>query len=223
MNSEMIEVPRQRTMYLLEGNIGAGKTSLGKVLKESGHFEFLEEPVDRWRQGFANNLFEMFYNDMKRWSFTFQIMAFITRAKTWTEILAQVDADSVILERSIHTDRNVFAKNLYLVGAMNDSEWQLYQHLWDFLALNYTEEPDKIIYLRTPAEVCMERIKMRGRNEEQQIPLDYLKRLEDLHDEWLMEHPDAIILDGTHRWDAVGVTEQMGGVPTDNYLSHPAV
>lgn len=191
---------QQRSMFLLEGNIGAGKTSLGNVLKASTRFEFLEEPVSIWREGFANNLFEMFYKDMERWSFTFQIMAFTTRAKTWSEILTQVQGDQVILERSIFTDRHVFAKNLYAQGAMNDSEWQLYQQLWDFLALNYCLVPDKILYLRTPAEVCLERIKQRGREEEQQVPLDYLKRLEDLHDEWLLEHPDSIILDGSRRW-----------------------
>ncbi len=189
-----------RTMYLLEGNIGAGKTSLGNVLKNSNKFEFLEEPVDTWRKGFAGNLFEMFYSDMPRWSFTFQIMAFTTRAKTWSEILEKVQGDQVVLERSIYTDRNVFAKNLYAGGHMNDSEWQVYQQLWEFLASNYCEKPQKIIYLRTPAELCLERIKKRGRNEEQHMPLDYLKNLEDLHDEWLLDHPDTILLDGTRRW-----------------------
>ncbi|MBL7024016.1 MAG: deoxynucleoside kinase [Candidatus Marinimicrobia bacterium] len=194
--------PRPRSMYLLEGNIGAGKTSLGNILKNSNQFEFLEEPVDTWRDGFAGNLFEMFYSDMPRWSFTFQIMAFTTRAKTWSEILQKVQGDRVVLERSIYTDRNVFAKNLYAGGAMNDSEWQVYQQLWEFLASNYCEKPQKIIYLRTPAELCLERIKQRGRNEEQQMPLDYLKSLEDLHDEWLMDHPDVIHIDGTRRWSA---------------------
>ncbi|MBT5271323.1 MAG: deoxynucleoside kinase [Candidatus Marinimicrobia bacterium] len=191
-----------RSMFLLEGNIGAGKTSLGNILKNSNEFEFLEEPVDTWREGFAGNLFEMFYTDMPRWSFTFQIMAFTTRAKTWSEILKQVQGDRVVLERSIYTDRNVFAKNLYAGGAMNDSEWQVYQQLWEFLASNYCEKPQKIIYLRTPAELCLERIMKRGRNEEQQMPLDYLKSLEDLHDEWLMDHPDVILVDGTRRWSA---------------------
>ncbi len=191
-----------RAMFLLEGNIGAGKTSLGKALKQSGQFEFLEEPVEVWRQGFANNLFEMFYSNMERWSFTFQIMAFTTRAKTWSEILEKVQGNRVVLERSIYTDKNVFAKNLYNVGAMNDSEWQVYGQLWDFLAKNYCDKPDKIIYLRTPAELCLERIKSRGRAEEDKMPLDYLKRLEDLHDDWLMDHPDTIILDGSKRWSA---------------------
>ena len=197
--------PSSRSMFLLEGNIGAGKTSLGNILKDSQEFEFLEEPVDTWRDGFAGNLFEMFYTDMPRWSFTFQIMAFTTRAKTWSEILEKVQGDRVVLERSIYTDRNVFAKNLYAGGAMNDSEWQVYQQLWEFLASNYCEKPQKIIYLRTPAELCLERIKKRGRNEEQQMPLDYLKNLEDLHDEWLMDHPDVIILDGTRRWSTAEV------------------
>ena len=200
MSEKLKRSPESRSMFLLEGNIGAGKTSLGNILKDSSHFEFLEEPVDTWRDGFANNLFEMFYNDMPRWSFTFQIMAFTTRAKTWSEILEKVQGDRVVLERSIYTDRNVFAKNLYAGGAMNDSEWQVYQQLWEFLASNYCEKPQKIIYLRTPAELCLERIKKRGRNEEQKMPLDYLKNLEDLHDEWLMDHPDVILLDGTRRW-----------------------
>jgi len=198
-----------RSMFLLEGNIGAGKTSLGKALKKSGYFEFLEEPVDVWREGFANNLFEMFYSNMERWSFTFQIMAFTTRAKTWSEILEKVQGDRVVLERSIYTDKNVFAKNLYNVGAMNDSEWQVYSQLWDFLSKNYCDKPDKIIYLRTPAEVCLERIKSRGREEENTMPLDYLQRLEELHDNWLMNHPDAIILDGTRRWSAEEVQNLM--------------
>ena len=202
MSEITTDQPSARSMYLLEGNIGAGKTSLGNILKNSREFEFLEEPVDTWCEGFAGNLFEMFYTDMPRWSFTFQIMAFTTRAKTWSEILQKVQGDRVVLERSIYTDRNVFAKNLYAAGAMNDSEWQVYQQLWEFLASNYCEKPQKIIYLRTPAELCLERIKQRGRNEEQQMPLDYLKSLEALHDEWLMDHPDVIHIDGTRRWSA---------------------
>jgi deoxyadenosine/deoxycytidine kinase len=137
-------------------------------------------------------------------------MAFTTRAKTWSEILERVTGDRVVMERSNYTDKNVFAKNLYNVGAMNDSEWQVYGQLWDFLAKNYCDEPDKIIYLRTPAELCLERIRSRGRTEEEEMPLDYLKRLEDLHDDWLMEHPDAIVLDGTRRWSASEIEEAIG-------------
>lgn len=194
-------------MILLEGNIGAGKSTVGHVLRTSGLFEFIEEPVDRWQSGFASNLLGMFYNDMERWSFTFQILAFITRAKTWQEILAQTDHSRVVLERSIFTDRYVFATNLHEMGIMSEIEWQVYCGLWDFLQSNYCVEPNAIVYLRTPAEECMERIKIRDRSEEVGIELDYLKHLEALHDGWLLDNPRAVVLDGNERWTAEAVLE----------------
>jgi deoxyadenosine/deoxycytidine kinase len=195
-------------MVLLEGNIGAGKSTVGRVLRASGLFAFIEEPVDMWQTGFASNLLAAFYQDMERWSFTFQILAFITRAKTWQEILARTNHSRVVLERSIFTDRHVFATNMHNIGAMTETEWQVYCGLWDFLASNYCVEPDAILYLRTPAEVCQQRIWERDRSEESGIGLGYLKQLEALHDNWLLDHPRAIVLDGTKRWSAEEVFEQ---------------
>ena len=196
-----------RRMILLEGNIGAGKSTVGNTLKESGLFDFIEEPVEAWQTGFAANLLDMFYRDMKRWAFTFQITAFITRAKTWQEVLALTDHSRVVLERSIFTDRFVFATNSYRIGGMTDVEWQVYCGLWEFLVSNYCVEPDCIFYYRTPAEVCLERMKVRGRHEETGVTVEYLKQLEALHDEWLLEHPRAITLDGSRRWSADEVWE----------------
>ena len=195
-------------MILLEGNIGAGKSTVGRLLKASSMFDFIEEPVDQWQGGYASNLLDMFYHDMERWSFTFQILAFITRAKTWQEILARTEHSRVVLERSIFTDRHVFATSMHQIGAMSETEWQVYCGLWDFLSTNYCVEPNAIVYLRTPAEECLERIKERDRTEEVGIELDYLKRLEDLHDAWLLDHPQAVILDGTKRWTADDVHEK---------------
>jgi len=195
-------------MILLEGNIGAGKSTVGRLLKASNKFDFIEEPVDQWQGGYASNLLDMFYHDMERWSFTFQILAFVTRAKTWQEILARTEHSRVVLERSIFTDRHVFATSMHQIGAMSETEWQVYCGLWDFLSTNYCVEPDAIVYLRTPAEECLERIKERDRSEEVGIELDYLKQLEALHDAWLLDHPQAIILDGNKRWTADDVYEQ---------------
>ncbi len=191
-----------RKVILLEGNIAAGKSTVGKSLKESGMFDFIEEPVDAWQSGFASNLLEAFYRDMKRWAFTFQTMAFLTRAKTWQEGLALTNHSRVVLERSLLTDRYVFATNAYRLGAMSEVEWQVYCALWDLVVSNFDVEPDCILYYRTPAEVCQERITVRGREEESEIPLEYLRQLESLHDEWLLEHPRAVILDGTRQWRA---------------------
>jgi len=194
-------------MILLEGNIGAGKSTVGKMLKASGRFDFIEEPVGTWQTGFASNLLDAFYHDMERWSFTFQILAFITRAKTWQEVLARTNHRRVMLERSIFTDRHVFATNMHQIGAMTEAEWQVYCGLWEFLASNYCVEPDAIVYLRTPAEECRERITERDRSEEAGIGLDYLKQLEALHDNWLLDHPRAVILDGMAQWTADDIFE----------------
>ena len=189
-----------RVMILLEGNIGAGKTTVGRTIARSGRLGFIEEPTRIWREGFSSNLLDQFYSDPRRWAFTFQVCAFITRAKTWREVLALTDHSRVILERSIFCDRNVFAKNCYRTGLMTQAEYQLYTGLWDFLVANYCVEPDLVLYLRTPADVCMARIKERDRVEEVGIPLEYLQQLESLHDEWLIDNPRAIVLDGEHRW-----------------------
>lgn len=189
-----------RLMILLEGNIGAGKTTVGRTAAQSGQVGFVEEPTQIWREGFASNLLDLFYRDPHRWAFTFQICAFITRAKTWQEVLRLTDHSRVILERSIFCDRNVFAQNCLRTGLMTSAEYELYAGLWEFLVANYCVQPDLILYLRTPAEECMERIRERARSEEVGIGLDYLVQLENLHDEWLLDHPKAVTLDGERRW-----------------------
>lgn len=201
-----------RLMILLEGNIGAGKTTVGRALAASGAFEFIEEPTTMWREGFAANMLDLFYGDPHRWGFTFQICAFITRAKTWKEILALTDHSRVILERSVFCDRHVFAENCHRTGLMSPAEHQLYCGLWDFLVSNYCVEPDLILYLRTPAQICLERIKARNRAEESGMTLEYLLQLEELHDEWLLDNTGAITIDGTRRWGAPELQAEIASV-----------
>jgi deoxyadenosine/deoxycytidine kinase len=192
-------------MILLEGNIGAGKTTVGRTLAHSQTFGFIEEPTSLWREGFNSNMLDLFYRDPHRWAFTFQICAFITRAKTWREVLALTNHSRVILERSVYCDRRVFAENCYRTGLMQTAEYELYLGLWQFLVESYCVQPDLILYLRTPAEVCLERIRERDRSEEAGMALEYLLQLEALHDEWLLGNPKAVVLDGERRWDTEGL------------------
>ena len=196
-------------MILFEGNIAAGKSTVGRRLAESKLFGFVEEPVGAWQGDFEENLLDLFYRDTERWAFTFQLAAFTTRAKTWSEVLAMTDHRNVVLERSIYCDRYVFAKNCHQSGLMSKTEWKLYCKLWDWLETNWCAEPDRIVYLRTPAEVCQERIEKRGREEETTIPLEYLRDLEALHDEWLLGNPKAVVLDGCRQWTAEEVYDEM--------------
>jgi deoxyadenosine/deoxycytidine kinase len=196
-------------MILLEGNIGAGKTTVGSALAASGNFAFIEEPTAVWREGFAANMLELFYSDTSRWAFTFQICAFVTRAKTWHEISALTDHHRVVLERSIFCDRYVFAENCYRTGLFSLQEYQLYCGMWDFMMSHYCDKPDLVLYLRTPAAECLERLKARGREEEVGVTLEYLLQLENLHDEWLLGDPCTLVLDGERRWSAESVLAEV--------------
>lgn len=194
---------------LLEGNIAAGKTTLGQMLVNSQLFDFVPEPVERWQGGFAANLLERFYSDTQRWAFTLQICAFVTRSQA---IQALSDHTHHIFERSIYCDRHVFAKNLHQHGLMDDTEWALYCHFWTYFSAA-APLPDAIIYLRTPAEECYNRLRVRGRAEERGITLDYLQQLEARHDEWLLGEATAeapvIVLDGTLPWAAHAVLQRL--------------
>lgn len=207
----MHDKANDRLMVLLEGNIGAGKTTVGRTIATSGAFGFIEEPTAAWRENFASNMLDHLYSDTARWAFTFQICTFITRAKTWPEVLAHTDHHKVVLERSIFCDRFVFVENFYRTGLMSLTEYQLYRGLWDFMVSNYCEQPDLILYLRTPAKVCLQRIRDRGRVEESGITLEYLLQLEGLHDEWLLNDGDSrvAVLDGERRWSTDKVLAEI--------------
>ena len=191
-----------QTMILFEGNIATGKSEAGRRLAESKLFGFIEEPVGSWQEDFDENLLDLYYKgkeapgDLNRWAFTFQLAAFTTRAKTWTEVLALTDHRNVILERSIYCDKYVFGKNCYQEKQMSKTEWQLYCKLWDWLQSNWCVDPDHIVYIRTPFDVCHERLPGRGRGEEKNITKEYLKDLEVLHDDWLLHNPKALIVNG---------------------------
>jgi deoxyadenosine/deoxycytidine kinase len=200
----------ERLMILLEGNIGAGKTTVGRSLAASGAFSFVEEPTRVWREGFAANMLDLFYSDSPRWAFTFQICAFITRAKTWDEIVGLTDNRRVVLERSVFCDRYVFAENCYRTGLLSPTEYQLYCGMWDFLVSSRCDEPDLILYLRTPADICLQRIRDRGRAEEVGIPLEYLRQLELRHDEWLLGDSRVVVLDGRRRWTTAEIVGEIG-------------
>lgn len=194
-------------LVLLEGNIAAGKTTLGSMLADSTAYVFVPEPVSRWQTGFAANLLERFYNDTPRWAFTLQICAFVTRSQMYDNL---PDHPGIVLERSIYCDRYVFAKSLYEQGAMDETEWALYRHFWEYL-VESVPAPDVILYLRTPAEECHRRLALRGRSEEQNISLAYLQQLEKAHDEWLLNPGDipVIVLDGTVHWTAEQVQDKL--------------
>jgi len=202
-------------LVLLEGNIAAGKTTLGERLAASQHFTFVPEPLAQWQTGYAANLLERFYTDTPRWAFTMQIGAFVTRARAMAQ--HQPGTNSVF-ERSIYCDRYVFAKNLYEHGLLDETEWGVYLQFWEY-ASAAVPRPDAILYLRTPAEECYRRLQARARAEEVAVSLDYLRQLEAQHDAWLLNPATGqpvIVLDGLRAWDPEDVLRQLlDAVPGD--------
>lgn len=184
--------PTQQKCFIVEGNIGAGKSTFLRKLQEYLNVQMVFEPHEQWqRVGGTENLLEKFYNDTTRWAYTFQTFAFVTRVMEQEKHAAVNQFPVQILERSVYSDRYCFARNCFELGTMNALEWKLYQEWFGWLVDNYTKKPDGFIYLRTDPNVCFERIVKRSRHEEAAVPLEYIQKLHDKHEDWLIHKKDV--------------------------------
>lgn len=174
----------------IEGNIGSGKSTLLNLLREkykdSKNIIFVDEPVSEWNniKDGEKSILELFYDDKDKYSFTFQILAYITRLRKLLQVLENSNKDDVIIcERSIYTDKYVFAKMLYQQGYIKEIEWQTYNYWFDTFKVQTL--PNRIFYVKTDPIICSNRIKKRNRNGENSIAIEYLNHCHQLHEEWL--------------------------------------
>lgn len=177
---------------IVEGNIGAGKSTFLRLLHEILGTQVVYEPNAKWQNIDGENLLDYFYKDSPRWAYTFQSYAFVTRIMAQEDAYKKDPQPFQILERSVYSDRYCFAKNAYELGVMTSLEWKLYQDWWAWFVTNYTKKPLGFVYLQTPAEVCFERIKKRSRSEEAAVPLSYVEKLHEKHEAWLIEKQDVL-------------------------------
>jgi deoxyadenosine/deoxycytidine kinase len=178
----------------LEGNIGAGKSTLLSALKERyanrNDVIFVEEPVGIWEsiQQDGLNMLQLFYKDTCRYAFTFQILAFTTRLKLLKDAIKQANESeppvkTIIMERSLEADRNIFAKMLNSDKQMQQCEYDIYVKMSDDILQDYSV--DGIVWINTPPDECVNRIKNRNREGEETISFDYLLKCHENHVEWL--------------------------------------
>ena len=185
-------------IYSIDGNIGSGKSTAVRALKESlkynSTFIFLEEPVDDWnnvKSKDGETILEKFYANQEKYSFSFQMMAYISRLALLRKTIRENPGCHIVTERSIYTDKNVFAKMLYDDGKIEEVEYQIYLKWFD----EFIEEVkvDYVIYIKATAEKCFERIKKRNRSGESEIPLDYLIKCGQYHDDWIIPENNLVI------------------------------
>jgi deoxyadenosine/deoxycytidine kinase len=176
----------------LDGNIGAGKsTLLAKIRNKLHDIHFVDEPVGQWtalKNAEGRNLLELFYEDKKRWAYTFQNCAILTRLKNVQDAIDNLDPtvkspQIIITERSVLTDKHVFAEMLRDAGDIDPLEWDLYE-TW-FNTFGKKQPVRGIIYISTSSSTSKERIQIRNRHGEENIGLDYLDSLDKQHKKWI--------------------------------------
>lgn len=186
----------------IEGNIGGGKSTLLSKLEEifgtsnitNKPVIFLQEPVKQWATIKDENdvtILEKFYADQKSYSFPFQMMAYISRLALLKEAYEQNENAIIITERSLYTDRFVFAKMLFDSGNIEFVNYQIYLKWFDTFVIDYPV--DFVIYVKADPEICHARITERSRKGEDNIPLDYLKSCHDYHEEMLDEKQELVV------------------------------
>ncbi|XP_039624378.1 deoxycytidine kinase 2-like [Polypterus senegalus] len=189
----------------IEGNIAVGKSTFARILQaENKHWEIIPEPLSEWQniqttdepskksQHSVSNLLQMMYQDSSRWSYTFQTFSCMSRIKAQlrpvSSRLLNSEQPVQIFERSVYSDRYVFALNMFNMGSINETEWAVYQDWHTFLIREFGKrlELEGIIYLRAQPQVCKERLSRRARPEEKGITIEYLETLHTQHENWLV-------------------------------------
>lgn len=194
---------KDKVIMSIEGNIGVGKSTFINILKSKwdceGGCEIVPEPVDLWKNIVntdGKNILQTFYEDIPRWAYSFQNLACITRMMKIEETIKNSSSKYIFLDRSLGTDKNVFEAMLHDQGQINQLEHSMYNLWYDFYHQYVRSQSNQIyIYMKSKPEICAERIKKRGRVEEESIGLDYLRSLNDYHDEWLSKEPNVIVID----------------------------
>jgi len=167
------------------GNIGAGKTTLTELL--SKHYKWIPQFEDVDHNPYLND----FYEDMPRWSFNLQIYFLNNRLTQLLDI--HRGTETVIQDRTIFEDANIFAPNLHEMGLMSKRDFDNYYKFFQTLK-SMVQPPDMLIYLKGSVPTLVGQIQKRGREYEENIRLDYLKRLNDFYNKWIDSYKEGALL-----------------------------
>ena len=186
------------------GNIGAGKTTLTKLLAK--HYKWepqLEDVVD-------NPYLDDFYNQMERWSFNLQVYFLNSRFRQVNQI--RKSGKDIIQDRTIYEDAHIFAPNLHAMGLMTNRDFENYRSLFDLME-SFVQGPDLLIYLRSTIPNLVSQIHKRGRDYENSISIDYLSRLNERYEAWIHGYDKGkLLIIDVDNLDFVSKPEDLGTV-----------
>jgi len=188
----------------IAGNIGAGKTTLASLLSKKFGWDVQYEDVE------SNPYLEDFYVDMPRWSFNLQVYFLNSRFKQIYSI--QNGNTTVVQDRTIYEDCEIFAPNLFNMGLMTERDYLNYRDLFHTLSMKITP-PDLLIYLRASIPKLVEQIQKRGRDYEENLRLDYLKKLNELYEKWIHNYSQGkLLIIDIDKFDFANREEDLGEV-----------
>ena len=179
-------VPKSQIKHIaIAGNIGAGKSTLTALL--SRHFNWTPNYEDVENNPYLND----FYEDMPRWSFNLQVFFLNSRFRQIIDI--QKGTDVIIQDRTIHEDACIFAPNLHAMGLMSTRDYENYTRLYETI-LSLIRPPDLLIYLKASVPTLVNQIQKRGREYEDNLRLDYLKRLNEFYEKWIATYQGRLLI-----------------------------
>lgn len=204
---------------LIEGNIGVGKSTFLKYFNRFCGVRIVEEPVKKWQNLNGANLLDLMYKDTEKWGFPFQSYTILLMLENHTKTMGE---NVKVMERSIFSARYCFIEILLENNKIKKEEYDILHKWYEYIDKNINLNPNLIIYLRAPPEKVFERIKERERQEESNIAFDYIYRLHELHEDWLVHRKyghsiPVLILDASVSADEV--QKEFGRVK-DKFTSH---
>lgn len=187
----------------IAGNIGAGKTTLTKLLAKHYNWEpQFEDVVD-------NPYLDDFYNKMERWSFNLQVYFLNSRFRQVLQI--RESGKTTIQDRTIYEDAYIFAPNLHAMGLMTNRDFENYKSLFDLME-SIVKGPDLLIYLRSSIPNLVSQIHKRGRDYENTISIDYLSRLNERYEAWVHDYKGKLLVIDVDNLNFVDNPEDLGFV-----------
>lgn len=219
--TEGTELMFKKKIISIEGNIASGKSTCVDSLREyfanNPRVKVLLEPLHIWqdiKDKDGVNMISKFYANIPKYSFAFQMMAYISRLTILRDALRDPEVEIIITERSLLTDKYVFAKMLHDSGDMEDVEHQIYMKWFDTF---FKELPvHDLFYIRTDPEVAHLRLQKRAR-EGENVPLEYLRQIHQYHEDWLGDPSKVVLVDGNVDKDS---EESPGTILTTHILDY---